>query len=650
MGFDETTDILVIGGGHAGIEAATAAARMGRRAMLLTMNLDHIGLMSCNPAVGGLAKGHLVREIDAMGGVMGLAADATGIQFRMLNTSKGPAVRAPRCQSDKQAYARWMKTHLENYPNLDLRQGTVERLLTAPDAGAAGGSGIRAGAGRRVIGVELQCGALIGARAVVVTTGTFLDGMIHIGDRAFPAGRAGDPSSTGLARSFEELGLSTGRLKTGTPPRLDGRTVDFARTQVQPGDETPAFFSHLSPVGQAPALRQIPCHITWTNAATHRVIVDNLGRSAMYGGRIESVGPRYCPSIEDKCVRFADKDAHQVFLEPEGLSTHEIYVNGMSTSLPEDVQRAFIRTIPGLENARIVRPGYAIEYTFVPPSQIDATMAVRAAAGLYFAGQINGTTGYEEAAAQGLLAGVNAARALAGEAPWLPTRDECYIGVLADDLVTKDHREPYRMFTSRAEYRLLLRQDNADLRLTETAHALGLIDEARMDRHRRYRDSITAGLATLRSTKIRRAEVDPELVRRHGLDGLDSGLTADRLLARPDVALCDVEAVTGRPLFGDDTACDRDDLARAGEQVELTVKYDGYIERQKRQVRQAAGMEGRTLPAGLDFAAVHGLSAEAVQKLSTHRPGTFGQAGRIAGVNPSDISMILIHLKAREAA
>jgi tRNA uridine 5-carboxymethylaminomethyl modification enzyme len=630
----ERLDIVVIGAGHAGCEAACACARMGLTTLLVTMNLDHVALMSCNPAVGGLAKGHLVREIDAMGGVMALAADQTGIQFRMLNTSKGPAVRAPRAQCDKRLYSRWMKSHLERVPNLQLMQGTVERIVYA----AAGG-------GQRVAGVDLQYGMRIDCDALILTTGTFLDGIIHVGDKSYSAGRAGECSSDSLSATLLEAGLKTGRLKTGTPPRLDGRTVDWSRLVPQHGDDRPCPFSYLT---EHIPLPQVPCHITHTNEETHRIIRDNLSRSAMYGGRIKSVGPRYCPSIEDKCVRFADRDRHQVFLEPEGLDTSEIYVNGVSTSLPEDVQHRFIRTIRGLEYARITRVGYAIEYTFVPPSQIAPSMQVKGVQGLFLAGQINGTTGYEEAAAQGLLAGINAALHLRGGEPFVPGRDEAYLGVLADDLVTKEHREPYRMFTSRAEHRLLLRQDNADLRLMDHARCLGLIGGERYERFCRYRHRIETEITRLRETTLRPRAIAPDLADEYGIADMEKGVALSQFLARPGIRLEDLKRLGVLPQEPDADAgiLSAAETSRAEEQVELAVKYEGYIAREHEQVRRAARLEGTRLADSLDYGAVHGLREEARQKLRAVRPATLGQASRIAGVNPADISVLLIHLRA----
>ncbi|MFH0794856.1 MAG: tRNA uridine-5-carboxymethylaminomethyl(34) synthesis enzyme MnmG [bacterium] len=618
-----TFDFIIIGAGHAGCEAAVAAARMGVRTALVTMDLRAVARMSCNPAIGGLAKGHLVREVDALGGVMAIATDNTGIQFRMLNTGKGPAVRAPRAQCDKAQYSAWMAEFLKRVPNLTLVEGMADEVL------------FRSGT---VAGLVLRDGTRLDCRAILFTTGTFLDGLIHIGLRNFSAGRIGEQSADKLSRSLKDLGLRLGRLKTGTPPRLAKESVDFSVCQPQHGDDPPQPFSFTT---KRVARRQIPMHLTYTNAETHRIIRDNLDKSPMYCGVIKGIGPRYCPSIEDKVVRFADRDRHQIFLEPEGYDAREIYVNGVSTSLPEEVQERFVRTIPGLERAEFLRPGYAVEYTYVLPAQCDATLGVRGVTGLYLAGQICGTSGYEEAAAQGLMAGINAALWLRGEPPFVLRRDEAYIGVLLDDLITKDHTEPYRMFTSRAEFRLLLRQDNADLRLTEYGRKLGLIDDARWEAFCRYRKSIERERARLDSTFVKASDFDNPTATELGLLPPDKAIPLSQLLSRPEVKWEDLAAMnwTG----------DLDD-PRAIEQVALDCKYRGYLRKQEEQVERMHRQEEQALPDEIDYRGIRGLRREAADKLQFHRPRSLGQASRIAGVNPSDLTLLMIHLKARARA
>jgi tRNA uridine 5-carboxymethylaminomethyl modification enzyme len=613
-------DVIVIGAGHAGCEAAHAAARLGMKTLLVTMSLDTVAQMSCNPAIGGLAKGQIVREIDALGGIMARAIDATGIQFRMLNTGKGPAVRALRAQADKRDYTMWMKHFLEQLPNLELRQGMVEHIY--PMEGEAWQ-------------VELQHATRLSCRALIVTTGTFLDGLIHIGLKSFPSGRAGECSCDTLSSSLKGLGLELGRLKTGTPARLDAKTIDFSGLSVQHGDDPPPPFSFTTERITRP---QVPCHITYTNPETHKIIRDNLDRSPLYSGKIVGIGPRYCPSIEDKVVRFADKDRHQIFLEPEGLHTNEIYANGISSSLPEDVQIRFLRTIKGLERVSPTRLAYAIEYTFVPPIQLGPTLEVKALPNLFLAGQINGTSGYEEAAGQGLVAAINAARKIKGEEPVVLTRADAYIGVMIDDLVTKGTREPYRMFTSRAEYRLLLRSDNADLRLTELGYKLGLIEPERYSAFCRYREQIERELERLRSTPIKWSKLSEKTLEELGFQRMEKSITLEQLIARPEVRY---EHLMSLGLGG---ALDN---PRAVEQVAIAIKYSGYIARQAEAIEQARRLEQTLLSENTDYAAIKGLRKEAAEKLNQIRPRSIGQASRISGVNPADVTVLLIHLKTR---
>ncbi len=630
---NESYDIIVIGGGHAGIEAAAAAAGMGQRVLLLSGNLDRIGWMSCNPSIGGLAKSQLVREIDALGGWMGLLADATGIQYRMLNKSKGPAVWSLRSQNDRALYAAQAKAALEGLDNLDLRQDLASEIIT----NAAGA----------VAGVATEHGREYIAPAVIIATGTFLNGLIHVGDKTQPAGRAGDPPSCELSNSLHCLKFEIGRLKTGTPARILSRDVDFSLTTEQPGDTDPEPFSYRTPVFEVidsrvnmrrriwPALPQMPCHLTWTNAAAHGIIRKNLDRSPLYSGKIKGVGPRYCPSIEDKVVRFAERDAHQVFLEPEGLHTAELYLNGLSSSLPEDVQQEFIHAIAGLERARITRFGYAIEYDYVYPEQLYPSLETKAVSGLYLAGQINGTSGYEEAAAQGLMAGINAALKLQRRPPLVLRRDEAYIGVLIDDLVTKGPREPYRMFTSRAEYRLLLRQDNADERLMRHGRELGLVGDDAWDAFQLRQQRIATEVARLHLELARPHEAN-DVLALHGSAPLAEPAPLAELLRRPELSY---ESLL--PL--DQHRPDLD--SSVVQRVVIELRYEGYIRRQREQAEKLRDLDGAALPAGLDYAMIRGLTAEARQKLSQVLPQTIGQASRISGVSPADIGMILVHLK-----
>lgn len=620
MFYQDPFDVIIIGGGHAGTEAAMAAARMGQQTLLLTHNIDTLGQMSCNPAIGGIGKGHLVKEVDALGGLMAKAIDHAGIQFRILNASKGPAVRATRAQADRVLYRQAVRTALENQPNLMIFQQAVEDLIVEND---------------RVVGAVTQMGLKFRAKAVVLTVGTFLDGKIHIGLDNYSGGRAGDPPSIPLSRRLRELPLRVSRLKTGTPPRIDARTIDFSVLGQQNSDNPMPVFSFLGDASQHP--RQMPCYITHTNEKTHDVIRNNLDRSPMYAGVIEGIGPRYCPSIEDKVMRFADRNQHQIFLEPEGLTSNEIYPNGISTSLPFDVQMQIVRSMQGMENARIVRPGYAIEYDFFDPRDLKPTLESKFIQGLFFAGQINGTTGYEEAAAQGMLAGLNAARLSAEKEGWAPRRDQAYLGVLVDDLCTLGTKEPYRMFTSRAEYRLMLREDNADLRLTEIGRELGLVDDERWARFNEKLERIEQERQRLKSTWVNPLAESAAEVNAHLATPLSREASGEDLLRRPDMTYAQLTSLSAFAPALDD--------AQAAEQVEIHLKYEGYIARQLEEIERQQRNENTLLPATLDYRQVSGLSNEVIAKLNDHKPVSIGQASRISGITPAAISILLVWLK-----
>ncbi len=654
MFYPQEFDVIVVGGGHAGCEAALASARMGCKTLLLSHNIETLGQMSCNPSIGGIGKGHLVKEVDAMGGAMALATDEGGIQFRILNSSKGPAVRATRAQADRVLYKAAIRRKLENQPNLWLFQQAVDDLMVESS-----------GIGDRVVGAVTQVGIKFRSRSVVLTAGTFLDGKIHVGLQNYSAGRAGDPPALSLSARLKELKLPQGRLKTGTPPRIDGRTIDFSKCIEQPGDGMPGGTAGPVPVfsfmgGKIAHPQQVPCWITHTNERTHDIIRSGFDRSPMFTGKIDGVGPRYCPSVEDKIDRFAGKDSHQIFLEPEGLTTHEIYPNGISTSLPFDIQYDLVRSIAGMENAHILRPGYAIEYDYFDPRALKSSFETRAIGGLFFAGQINGTTGYEEAAAQGMFAGINAAlqcRALAGlpndhGGSWLPRRDEAYLGVLVDDLITKGVTEPYRMFTSRAEFRLMLREDNADMRLTEKGRELGLVGDARWDAFNRKRDAVSRETQRLRSIWVNPNNLAVAEAERVLGKAIEREYNLADLLRRPDVSYAGLMSLEGGKYANPELAAEMaasDDMAdmmkSVIEQIEITAKYAGYIDLQKVEVERAAHYENLKLPPDLDYLQVSALSFEARQTLTKHRPETLGLASRLSGITPATVSLLLVHLK-----